>query len=79
MSGWFDHQQQLSVGVILLAGSIFDSHKRRAIQPLLCARAVSILLETAFLSVIPHLLCCRLSVPIFVGCFRCLSLLGPGN
>ncbi len=35
---------------MLTAGSIFDSHKRRAVQPLLYARSVSILLETAFLS-----------------------------
>lgn len=64
---WLDHQQRLSFAAILPAGSIFDVHKRRPIKPLLYARAVSILLETAFLSVLPHLLCCNMSVPGFVG------------
>ncbi len=37
----------------LAAGSIFEAHKRRMVQPLLYLRAASLTAETAFLSALP--------------------------
>lgn len=50
---------QLELAFLLLLGSIFDSHKRRAVRRLMYIRLASLTIEAGFLSAHPD---CNLSL-----------------